>query len=810
MPVLPAEQTPGYTRTMPASDKRPFFSVLVPTYNQAQYLGTALDSLLAQNDPDWEAVVVNDGSTDETGEVLDDYCRRHSRIRRFSKPNGGTASALNEALRHARGEWICWLSSDDLFEPTKLALHREWIRKEPGCRFFFSHFRTLDAETGQVADPPLWTDLPEPAWQIIEMLRCPYIQGNSICVHREVFARLGGFDEAYRNGQDYDMWLRILAAHPAVFVPERTCVMRVHADQGTNLFPEACFFDSARAGIAFLNEHAFEDLFPLLDLENPVQARAALSKAIDVASGAGGFVYALGAHGGLILRILEWLASGPDGPRRRELWWRFRLRARACARIHRGTTFGLLWKAAAVAASFRRKDYPYMQVRFDDVAEARYWERRAHGDKTAEAVKKYLEASGSPSLPAQAARVAESAGEAAVVCQTGARFDRPVQYGAFHATVELAKAMRRAGHRVVLFGLSKQGFGQLANLPFIGAANERELKRMMRRYRTADAVVGISRADAFRLIRSSRYAVHQHGPHRVDGSGTASLRLGHVPVICPSKCAQSRQVAYGLDRRQVYHVPNGYDSDTFQRASAQARIPHSLVFAGNVVPYKGVDIALRAFQIIRKRFPDAVFRVYGDAHSWHQADTHCLQDHWLDDRGFPLWRSIERDRPGVTYMGEVAQSTLAEAFQACALLVMPSRIDETFGIASIEAQACGCLPVLPRCGGFPETMRDGETGWLYDGNTPDRLAAKVVELWEENLPTEAQREEAARWVRQAFSWERTGAAVVRILDSTAPMPVWRQWMFRGLLHAEPLYGAARSRLSNVLSGTKRVLQPARA
>jgi len=83
----------------------------------------------------------------------------------------------------------------------------------------------------------------------------------------------------------------------------------------------------------------------------------------------------------------------------------------------------------------------------------------------------------------------------------------------------------------------------------------------------------------------------------------------------------------------------------------------------------------------------------------------------------------------------------------------------------LEAQACGCIPVLPRLGGFPETMRENVTGYLYDENTSEGLAAKILELWSQDLPTESQRIEAAQWVKQTFSWERTGRAMMELIES---------------------------------------------
>ncbi|HEY7532900.1 MAG TPA: glycosyltransferase family A protein, partial [Nitrospiraceae bacterium] len=116
------------------------FSVLVPTYNHAKFLPAALESLLAQTFPDWEAIVVDDGSTDNTRDVLSSYASRDSRIRPIHKENGGVASALNVGIRAARGQWICWLSSDDFFEPDKLRIHMRAIREYPDVKFFFTNF----------------------------------------------------------------------------------------------------------------------------------------------------------------------------------------------------------------------------------------------------------------------------------------------------------------------------------------------------------------------------------------------------------------------------------------------------------------------------------------------------------------------------------------------------------------------------------------------------------------------------------------------------------------------------------------------
>ena len=156
------------------------------------------------------------------------------------QPNGGVGAALNRALAEARGEWICWLSSDDLFLPEKLALHDEAIRRSGRpCRFFHSGFLLLDEHSRRLVEPepPAATLVPEAALQVVAFLAQNYVNGISIAVHREVFAEVGNFDEALRQGQDYDLWLRITARHHSVYLDQPTCVSRVHPGPGLQRLP---------------------------------------------------------------------------------------------------------------------------------------------------------------------------------------------------------------------------------------------------------------------------------------------------------------------------------------------------------------------------------------------------------------------------------------------------------------------------------------------------------------------------------------------------------------------------------------------
>lgn len=300
---------------------RPRFSILMPSYNQAGYQIAALDSLLAQTMGDWEALVVNDGSTDGTPDLIESYGRRDPRFRVFHKTNGGTASALNEGLRHATGEWILWLSADDLFEADKLQRHAEECARQPEACFFHTDFAMLEDATGTVTRDasPIRTSVPVPPWHIVSMFQFNYIDGITVCLHRGLVAKVGDFRSLYGYAQDVDFWLRAALHAPPVFIPATTAVTRVHPGQGYFQNPERCFLDAARACADLLNSVPFPALFPGLDWRDDAQVGEALERVFDLLCNTGSFVWLGGLERLLLPRLREWLASGDNARHRRRV-----------------------------------------------------------------------------------------------------------------------------------------------------------------------------------------------------------------------------------------------------------------------------------------------------------------------------------------------------------------------------------------------------------------------------------------------------------------------------------------------------------
>jgi glycosyltransferase involved in cell wall biosynthesis len=294
-----------------SESNRPLFSILVPTYNQAEFLPDALESLRVQSFSNWEAIVVNDGSTDDTKNVLERFAMFDKRIRIFHKENGGVATALNEALKQAKGNWICWLSSDDLFEPDKLKIHFDEFQKRPNAKFYHTLYYGLNHATGQKVrlGQSDGRFLPPKEDQVISFFYTNYVNGISICAHRSVFDVVGSFNPALRNGQDFDMWLRIAGKFPFDFIEKRTCTYRVHTNQGASKFPEAGEYDSSLACAEYLNAHTFAELFPFVDLRAKANAVRAIEKTIAVAVDEKSFINRLGFGRLMIERLHEWISN---------------------------------------------------------------------------------------------------------------------------------------------------------------------------------------------------------------------------------------------------------------------------------------------------------------------------------------------------------------------------------------------------------------------------------------------------------------------------------------------------------------------
>ncbi len=168
----------------------PFFSVLLCTFNRAHLLPRALDSLLIQHETDWEALIIDDGSTDRTAEVVQPYLRQAPNLHYVQQENRGLALSRNAGARLAKGKFLTFLDSDDWFAPDHLATRRKVIEQHPCANFLHGGV--------QIIGDPYVADRENPAVRV-HLDQC--IIDATFVIRRRLFFRLGGFPAlAYSAG----------------------------------------------------------------------------------------------------------------------------------------------------------------------------------------------------------------------------------------------------------------------------------------------------------------------------------------------------------------------------------------------------------------------------------------------------------------------------------------------------------------------------------------------------------------------------------------------------------------------------------
>jgi len=210
----------------------PKVSIVIPVYNGANYLAEAIQSALAQTYENTEILVINDGSTD--GGATEQIARGFGeRIRYVSKPNGGVATALNRGIEEMTGDYFSWLSHDDLYVPSKLAVQvGELVQiPDPGRCVLYGDYAVF---TGS-PEAAVTTALPhvEPKGFRHFITTENVLHGCTLLVPRQAFKEHGGFDPALRTTQDYDLWFRMGTTFRFVHQPIVLVKARSHADQGT-------------------------------------------------------------------------------------------------------------------------------------------------------------------------------------------------------------------------------------------------------------------------------------------------------------------------------------------------------------------------------------------------------------------------------------------------------------------------------------------------------------------------------------------------------------------------------------------------
>ena len=215
----------------------PSVSVLIPVFNGARFLAAALDSVAAQTLAPLELIVVDDGSTDGSGDVA----AARPAVRVVRQANRGPGAARNRAFTESRGEYLAFLDADDLWKPEKLSRQLAALQAQPDAGWVVCRHEFLLDE----GEPrPRWAPAPEAEGTMVAWLP------SATLVRRDCFVLTGGFDEALRYGEDIDWFARARdAGFPGTVVEEQLFTRRVHR---TNMMHDHTQRDFQRAIAAIM------------------------------------------------------------------------------------------------------------------------------------------------------------------------------------------------------------------------------------------------------------------------------------------------------------------------------------------------------------------------------------------------------------------------------------------------------------------------------------------------------------------------------------------------------------------------------
>ncbi len=191
----------------------PLVSVVIPAYNVAGYLPAALDSLLAQSLKNFEVLIVDDGSTDDTAAVARSYGERDRRFRLLQKPNGGLSSARNHGMAAAQADYIALLDADDAYHPDKLKSHVQKLNQAPDVAVVYSASKIM-RDDGKLTWLPMSGKPLHRDWLFSLLCKNCIGHGSNGVFRRSLLAQVGNFDESLRSCEDIDFWLRIAATEP--------------------------------------------------------------------------------------------------------------------------------------------------------------------------------------------------------------------------------------------------------------------------------------------------------------------------------------------------------------------------------------------------------------------------------------------------------------------------------------------------------------------------------------------------------------------------------------------------------------------
>jgi len=690
-----------------AADDAIKISVIIPCYNQARYLPEAIESLVKQTYKNWECIIVNDGSTDDTAEVAKQLIEKYPdrSILFIDKPHSGVSDTRNEAIKAAASEWILPLDSDDMFERTFMQRAVDIIQQEEKVDIVFANLQEFGAANGE------WIPADYLRFKVLLEDTMPY----SSLYRKELWRRVGGYDEllsAVRQPEDWSFWISCSRYNPVVRrIAEKLFLYRVHP-QSTYVRMIKPNRELSSAFVATCHP----DLYPVAGL---VQAWQVIANCPDdFHEKISGAVEKCPEHGlayfwrGLIQRRKGKVSEALED---------YRIAAERAKQGDWQAPFALMMgqksQGDLVGAHSSLEKLLGIRPDFDwvrDLVSPRVGRQR---------ILFYYDRIGNPSETSPAGTVIAVLNFAQMLQNntdmeihiTGDLINYPERYESLQI-IPLPKFNKRAeflaSYDVVFFATHVRYFKDLPK-------PDGQIWILWQHCWRADDLVSLSYMSDFDV------------------------------VICLSELHRASLNKDGIGDEKLMIMPNFIDTRIYLLKDA-GRNNHSIIYAGALHEHKCVDVLIDAFRLVRRQITNAELHIYGDGSMRRGGDAYG--------------DSLRSTKPEGTYFhGYVDSKDMPEIYPKHGILCLPSKF-ESFGLVTLEAQACGCIPVVHDGGGAAVTLADGQTGLLYSPNTPEKLAETIIAALKMADEDPSIRQRAVDFVRENFSTDRAGEYISEIWD----------------------------------------------
>ncbi|ACM19814.1 glycosyltransferase [Geotalea daltonii FRC-32] len=207
-------------------------SVIIPTYNRSELLKCAITSVLDQAYDNYELLIIDDGSTDDTKSIVNGF--GSPKIRYIYQSNSGRSSARNYGIKLSKGEYVSFLDSDDIFLPNKLSLQVQALDENPNCGLVYAYAKNVD-ENGRFLDFHFDGNLSGKIYPEMLYIKNNYITTPTVMVRAKVLAQIGGFNESMHMCEDLDLWRRIARKYEVKQICQSLAHVRIRTTEKMNI-----------------------------------------------------------------------------------------------------------------------------------------------------------------------------------------------------------------------------------------------------------------------------------------------------------------------------------------------------------------------------------------------------------------------------------------------------------------------------------------------------------------------------------------------------------------------------------------------